>query len=245
MLINVTLPVINEQTRLAVNFEKVEAFLRRQMGLAFDIVIVNNGSTDHTLVVAQQFARRFSGVRVLDVGQSGRGSALKRSWQSSSADVLTYMDIDLPTELEAFRTVVDAVRKDGFEVAVGSCHLPQSHVRRGWKREISSRCYNFLARALVRTRIAGLQCGFKAISRAAARELLPLVEDSRWFFATELLVIGERLGYRICEVPVRWVEDRDSRVKLCRTALADLRGLLRLRRRLLTLDCFASVRVPR
>lgn len=232
MLVNVTIPVYNEAVQLATSIAKLGNFLAAQRRFDYEIVIANNGSTDRTLEIAEQLARDQSRVRVLDVPTKGRGGALKVAWLESRAGVLSYMDVDLSTDLAAFPGLVEAVRSGPFDLATGSRLLPDSQTTRCQQREFISRGYNWLARSLLRTRITDLQCGFKAISRQAAHELLPRVEDTGWFFDTELLVLAEKLGYRICELPVRWVEDPDSRVRIVRTALADLRGLLRLRRQL-------------
>jgi hypothetical protein len=101
-------------------------------------------------------------------------------------------------------------------------------VVRGPKRELISRAYNLLLRLALRGRFSDAQCGFKALRRESALQLLPLVEDEEWFFDTELLVTAERLGLRISEVPVDWVDDPDSRVQIFRTALNDLRGVWRI-----------------
>jgi hypothetical protein len=79
------------------------------------------------------------------------------------------------------------------------------------------------------TRFGDAQCGFKAVSRQAADRVVPLIEDNNWFFDTELLILAEKLGYRVKDVPVSWVEDPDTRVKIGGTITEDLRGLLRLR----------------
>lgn len=198
----------------------------------YELVIANNGSTDRTLEIARRLAREYNRVRVLDVPQKGRGGALKRAWLDSRADVLSYMDVDLSTDLAAFPALVGAVAWGEFDLAFGSRLLVQSQVKRGWRRELLSRGYNRLVRLLLHTGIRDLQCGFKAIRRAAAQALLPQVADAGWFFDTELLVQAERLGFRLREIPVRWVEDRDSRVNILSTVWADLRGLWRLRRQL-------------
>jgi putative flippase GtrA len=101
-------------------------------------------------------------------------------------------------------------------------------VVRGPKREVISRCYNLLLRACLGARFSDAQCGFKAITRESARALLPLTQDDAWFFDTELLLLAERAGLRIHEIPVDWIDDLDSRVDIIATALADLRGMARL-----------------
>jgi glycosyltransferase involved in cell wall biosynthesis len=232
MLVHVTIPVFNEEKQLAATVARLETFLATQAQFEWEVIVANNGSTDRTLEIARQLARANSRVRVLELSEKGRGGALKRAWLDSASEVLSYMDVDLSTDLAAFPALVDAVASDEFDLAIGSRLLPDSHTTRSWRRDLISRSYNGLARLLLRTRLSDLQCGFKAIRREAARTLLPLVADTGWFFDTELLVLAERMGYHICEIPVRWVEDLDSRVKLLSTALADLKGLIRLRRNL-------------
>lgn len=240
--VNITIPVFNETKRLRRGVPRLLLFLTRQKRFAYQIIIADNGSTDGTLAAAEELARQHPAVRVVHLEAKGRGRALKVAWSQTEADILTYMDVDLATDLMAFPTLVDAVAKNGFDVAVGSRFLRGSHVQRGWKREVVSRCYVWLLRTLLRVRFSDAQCGFKAISRRAAQALLPMVKDSGWFFDTELLVLAEKHGYLICDVPVRWIEDPDSRVKLVATAWGDLKGLLRLKRRLPT-GCYAQARM--
>jgi glycosyltransferase involved in cell wall biosynthesis len=209
----------------------LEEFLRQRCGFPYEIIIANNGSVDRTLEIARQLARTRPAVRVLHLEQKGRGGALKRAWQESAAEVLSYMDVDLSTDLETFPELVE-VAEGGCDLAFGSRLLPGSRTVRSRRRELLSRGYNRLVKAILHARFSDAQCGFKALNRRAAQRLLPLVQDTGWFFDTELLVLAERLGYRLCELPVRWVEHPDSRVRILSTALGDLKGLFRLRRRL-------------
>ncbi|MBI4323820.1 MAG: glycosyltransferase family 2 protein [Chloroflexi bacterium] len=232
MKILVVIPVFNEEQRLTRCLPKLHGFLSGQSRFEYEIVIANNASTDRTQTVAEQLCREFGNVRLVWLPQKGRGGALKTVWLASSADILTYMDVDLSTDLAAFPALVDAIASHGFDLAIGSRLLPASRIERNWKRELISRSYVTLIHALCPTRLSDAQCGFKAVARPAALRLLPLVEDREWFFDTELLLLAEKLGYRICELPVRWVEDPNSRVRIFSTALADVKGLIRLRRKL-------------
>ncbi len=230
--INVTIPAHNEERVLVPNVSKVHRFLAARVPGRFEIVIAENGSTDATLARAGEVAGRFSEVRVVHLETGGRGGALRQAWSQSDAEVLTYMDCDLSTDLETFPPLVEAVASGAYDLAVGSRVLPGSRTTRGLTRELISRSYNLLVRALFRARFSDAQCGFKAISRAALMDLLPLVVDNGWFFDTELLLLATARGYRIQDQPVCWVEAPNSHVALWRTAVADIRGLLRLRRRL-------------
>ncbi len=233
-MISVTLPVLNEQTRLPRSLPRLGQFLRdgARLPFEFEIVIADNGSTDRTQEVAERFCRELPEVRVVQFSERGRGGAVKRAWLGSEAEVLTYMDVDLATDLDAFPALVVAVASGRADIAIGSRLMAGSETNRGWRRELISRVYVRLARAVCRLRCSDAQCGFKAISRFAAQTLLPQVEDNGWFFDTELLVRAQWAGWRIAEVPVKWTEDRDSRVKIFRTAWEDVRGLMRLRREL-------------
>jgi len=142
------------------------------------------------------------------------------------------MDVDLSTDLAHYPQLVAAIAEEGYDVAIGSRLARGSQVRRSLRREALSRGYNLLIKALFFTPFTDAQCCFKAMSRQACQELVPLVEDGEWFFDTELLILAARRGYRIREIPVRWVEDPDSRVNVPRTVMQDLKGLFRLRRRL-------------
>jgi hypothetical protein len=138
------------------------------------------------------------------------------------------MDVDLSTDLAALLPLVAPLLSGHSDIAIGTRLHRAARVERSLKRELISRCYNRLLRIVLRARFSDAQCGFKAIRADAARDLLPLVRDQEWFFDTELLVLAQRRGRRIHEIPVDWVEDLDSRVRISSTALADLRGIARL-----------------
>jgi glycosyltransferase involved in cell wall biosynthesis len=230
--INVTIPVYNEEKTLETNVGKVVESLKSNCPHVYEIVIANNGSTDQTQAVAKALSRRYPEVSVANSARPGRGLALKSAWSASKADIFTYMDCDLSSDLTAFPKLIEPLIGGGFEVSVGSRLLNSSMTSRGLKREVLSRGYNLLVKGLFQTKFSDAQCGFKAITRSAANRLLPLVEDDRWFADTELLVLAERMGCRIFDLPVRWVDDPDSKVRIWRTILEDLHGLLKLRMRL-------------
>ncbi len=227
-VLEVVIPVHDEEAQLAQSVERVVAYLRT-MPWSFRVTIADNASTDDTPLIAHRLQREHPDeVAVLHLAEKGRGRALKRAWSTSPSDVLVYMDVDLSTDLAALLPLVAPLVSGHSDLAIGSRLSRASRVERGAKRELISRGYNQLLRRTLRARFSDAQCGFKAIRREAARELLPLVEDDEWFFDTELLVVAERAGLRIHEVPVDWVDDPDSSVDVLRTALADLRGMARL-----------------
>ncbi len=227
-VLEVVIPVHDEEVQLAASVERVVAHLRT-MPWSFRVTIADNASTDQTPLIAHRLHREHpEEVGVVHLAEKGRGRALKRAWSESPSDVLVYMDVDLSTDLAALLPLVAPLVSGHSDLAIGSRLSRSSRVERGAKRELISRSYNQLLRRTLRARFSDAQCGFKAIRREVAQELLPLVEDDDWFFDTELLVVAERAGLRIHEVPVDWVDDPDSSVDVLRTALADLRGMARL-----------------
>lgn len=232
MKVDVVIPVLNEAHVLERSIATLREFLAREPQYDWRIVIVDNGSTDGTADVGRSLAARFADTTLLHLGERGRGRALREAWTRSDADIVCYMDVDLSTRLEYLPPLIDSIAVDGYHVATGSRLLPESRTRRSWNRELISRMYNLLVRTLLRTRFSDAQCGFKAASREAVRLIVPLIEDQSWFFDTELLVLAEKQGMRIKDLPVEWIEDDDSRVKIVRTAWDDIKGLWRLRRAL-------------
>ncbi len=230
MLVNVTIPVFNEEKILPSSIATLHTFLTKHCRFEWEIVIANNASTDTTLEVAKRLSRELTDVRIVHLNQKGRGRALKKVWSESGADILSYMDVDLSSNLYAFPPLIEALISGGFDIGIGSRLLKASTTRRSFKREVISRTYNLLVKSFFFTKFSDAQCGFKSIAKGAAGKLLPMIEDTGWFFDTELLVIAEKLGYRIFDLPVSWVEDLDSRVKIVSTAMDDIRGLIRVRK---------------
>jgi glycosyltransferase involved in cell wall biosynthesis len=226
------IPVFNEELKIGPCMAQLLPFLKARATDYWEVVVADNGSTDRTLEVSRELARQNSRVKVAHLNRKVRGGALKEVWQTSSADILSYMDVDLSTDLAAYSPTIEVLVGGQYDLVTGSRLLAGSDTTRCRKREAISRAYNWLVRAVFRTHFSDAQSGFKAINRQAAQRLLPLTEDTGWFFDTELLVLAEKLGYRILDLPVRWVENPDSRVKIFSTAIADIQGILRLRRKL-------------
>ncbi|MGW1894453.1 glycosyltransferase [Streptomyces sp. NPDC002004] len=231
-VLDVVVPVFNEEGDLEPSVRRLHAHLRETFPYPFRITIADNASTDGTPRIAARLADELPEAQWLRLAEKGRGRALRTAWSLSPAPVLAYMDVDLSTELTALLPLVAPVLSGHSDIAIGTRLAPGSRVVRGPKREITSRCYNALLHSVLAVGFSDAQCGFKAVRRDVAERLLPLVQDSEWFFDTELLVIAERAGLRIHEVPVDWVDDADSRVDILPTALADLRGIARIGRAL-------------
>ena len=226
--LEIAVPVYNEERVLEGSVRRLHGFLSSDFPLGWRILVADNGSTDRTLVVARRLSYELPAVEALRVRGRGRGRALHAAWSASDARVLCYMDVDLSTDLGALLPLVAPLLSGHSDLAIGTRLHRDARVQRSLKRELISRSYNRLLRLVLRAHFSDAQCGFKAIRVDVARQLLPLVQDQEWFFDTELLVLAQRRGLRIHEVPVDWVEDRDSRVRILPTAAADLRGVGRL-----------------
>jgi putative flippase GtrA len=229
-VLDVVVPVHNEQAGLESSLRRLHEYLTDFFPYTFRITVAENASTDRTVEVARRVAAELPWIDVLVLPDPGRGRALRSAWLASDAAVLAYMDVDLSTDLAALLPLVAPLISGHSDLAIGSRLSPSSRVVRGAKRELISRSYNLLLRGTLRSSLPDAQCGFKAIRADVAQRVLPLVEDDGWFFDTELLFLAERIGLRIHQVPVDWVDDPDTRVDIVRTARADVAGIVRLLR---------------
>jgi glycosyltransferase involved in cell wall biosynthesis len=237
--VEIVIPVHNEQYALRTAVETLERHLRDGVPAPCRLTIADNASTDATERIGRELAHEFARVSYMRIEGRGRGRALRAAWSASHADVLAYMDVDLSTELTHLQALLDPLLDPPFgaradrraDIAIGTRLAAGAVVTRGLKRELISRTYNILLAATLGAGFSDAQCGFKAGRREAIQALLPLIEDNGWFFDTELLYLAQRNAFSIREIPVHWIDDPDSRVRIARTALEDLRGIARLRRR--------------
>ncbi len=226
--VEIVLPTFNEEQDLEWSVTRLVAYLREEFPFPACVTIADNASSDRTWQIAERLAGQYEEVRALRLEEKGRGRALAAAWTASEATVVAYMDVDLSTDLRALLPLVAPILSGHSDLAIGSRLVRGAHVRRGPKREVISRGYNLLLKATLRAGFSDAQCGFKAVRAATARRLLPAIEDTGFFFDTELLVLAQRSGLRITEVPVDWTEDADSRVDIVPTAVSDLQGIWRL-----------------
>jgi putative flippase GtrA len=240
-VVDIVVPVYNEEVDVGPSVRRLDAFLADSFPYRYCITMADNASTDGTWATAQALAADLHRVRAVHLPEKGRGRALKSVWSTSSAPVLAYLDVDLSTDLRAVLPLVAPLISGHSDLAIGTRLARSSRVVRGPKRELISRTYNLILRGTLLARFSDAQCGFKAVRASAAAELLPLVQDNNWFFDTELLVIAQRAGMRIHEVPVDWIDDPHSTVDIVATAKEDLVGVARLLRGFGT----GSIPVPR
>lgn len=227
-VLDITVPVYNEETDIEACVRRLDAYLRSQMPYTYSITVADNASTDATLAIAQELRHEIPALRVVHLGEKGRGRALREVWTHPAAEVLVYMDVDLSTDLAALQPLIAPLVTGHSDLAIGTRLSRSSRVVRGAKRELISRCYNLMLRTFMGAHFSDAQCGFKAIRADVACKLLPYTEDHAWFFDTEMLVLAERSGLRVAEVPVDWTDDPHSSVDVVKTATEDIKGMIRI-----------------
>lgn len=231
----IAIPCYNEENVLEASLRRVHAHCTENLGdYRWKLLIADNSSTDRTPEIGRRLADSLPEVDYHRSDRKGRGQVLRSCWTSLPADIHAYMDSDLATELSCLRPLLDAVR-DGADTAVG-CRLMAGArvIGRSLSREISSRGYNLVLKCFFRVRFRDAQCGFKAAGRRVLERVVPRTRDDHWFFDSEMLILSERMGFTIREVPVTWEEhmQRDTKVKLFRDISFFIRQVLKLRRRL-------------
>ncbi|KPJ63321.1 MAG: hypothetical protein AMS15_00815 [Planctomycetes bacterium DG_23] len=229
--LDIIVPVYNEEKDLPVNIRRLHHFLGKEADCDWRIVIADNASTDSTPAEAQALMEKFPRISYTRLEQKGRGRALKFAWGQSKADVVGYMDVDLSTNLKHLPEALELVTQ-GADVVIGSRLIPGSRITRSLKREILSRGYNLLVHLIFGIHFSDAQCGFKFLTARALHTLRPLLHDPRWFFDTELLVMAERRGFKIGEIPVEWIEDLETTVRIVKDIFQDSYALAKLRLRL-------------
>lgn len=228
--VDLVIPVYNEEDQLEETVDVLHRFRKERFAsYRVTIVIANNGSTDATEKIGKSLARRLPAVTLVTIPKKGRGHALATVWGRSTATVLAYLDVDLSADLSFLPSLLDAVAQHQADIAIGSRLATGARVTgRTLLREVLSRGYNLLIRWLFQIKLHDAQCGFKAISQRAWRQIGPLVRNRNWFFDSELLIIALKSGFRVEEVPISWTDDPTSTVKVFLTAREDLLGLVRL-----------------
>lgn len=234
--IEITIPILNEESTLEAQVRKVHHYLQSDLRDLAPIVIVlaDNGSTDATPEIARSLQKELDGVHYLRLEQRGVGRALKASWTQSKAEIVGYMDLDLATDLRYLRPALEKLRADQAEIVTGSRLAKGARViGRSLLRNITSWGFNLIIRTVFRISFSDGMCGFKFLKRSCLENLrnAGAVSDG-WFFATEILITGDYLGYRIFDLPVEWRDDQNSKVKIGKLVVEYLNAMRMLRRRL-------------
>ena len=228
MKVDVVIPVYNEGHVLEAKIKELLAFLTDNCRDDWQIVIVDNASIDNTVDEMKKLSENIPHLKCFYLQQRGRGLALMHAWSNSQSDVVCYMDVDLSTDLKAFTQMMTAF-KEGADIVIGSRLLKEAKIERCLLREFLSQSYNLMHRLLLNTHFSDAQCGFKGMTTKAAKLILPLTKNRKWFFDTELLLLAERLNFKLLEIPVTWIEDSDSRVNIRNAVIEDIKGLMRMR----------------
>ncbi len=226
----VVIPCYNEEEQLSWSVETVLEYCKKNYK-NFEILVADNASTDRTLNIAKKLSKKYKQVKYLHLDQKGRGRALKKAWTTTDADVMCYMDVDLSTDLKCLKPLTDAIEQ-GYDISFGSRHKKESELERSFKRDFLSKGYNFILKIFLNFPFDDAQCGFKAINKRTAQELVPKIENNEWFFDSELLIKGLNQGYRLKPIPVKWVEDKGTTVNVKKTVESYLRNVFRVRKEL-------------
>ena len=230
--VEITVPVYNEEKELEENITTLYGFCDKNLK-AYDwhITIADNASTDNTPIIASSIEKKNPRISHFRLEQKGRGRAVKRAWVESEKDLCVYMDLDLSTDLVHLPKLLYALQ-NGFDIASGSRLARGAEVEgRTLIREITSRVLNFFfIQFLFQTHFTDAQCGFKAVTKRVVEQLIPKIKDNEWFFDGELLIVGEKSGFKIYEEPVHWIDNPGSTVRLVSTIWGDLASIYRLLR---------------
>lgn len=227
--VDIVIPVYNEEHTLPQNLAVLTGFLEQNLANPWQVIVADNASTDGTRQVTEEFCSHYPKTSYLHIPRKGKGLALRTAWMASTADIVSFMDADLSTELVHFPQLIQAL-SEGNDIAVGSRLSRGAKVNhRSIRRELISRIYNLMVRSLFLTRLRDSQCGFKAMTRQAAQAIVPNIRNTKFFFDTELLLIAVKSGYQVKQVPVEWNDDPESAVNVIGHSTDSLKGLMRLR----------------
>ncbi len=238
MLVEICLPVKNEEKILALNLQRLLDFCEgARFEFEWKIIGISNGSSDGTVGIFTEFEKRYTkNLSHLEISLPGRGRAIKQYWLKSQADIVCYLDIDLAVSPDQLTSLLAPIIRGEADLVIGSRLLPESKTKRSFLRETVSRTYNFLARLVLANKVSDLQCGFKAIKEDVFKKIEPYLEDDYWFFDTEMVSLARHFSYRIYELPDDWNEsryaNRVSKVKIVRDIIRFIGNLVRLRYRL-------------
>lgn len=233
----ITLPCFNEEQVLEKNVNTI--FNYAQKGLSdydWSILVIDNASSDKTFEIAKKLNQQNPKILIAQYLKKGRGAALKNVWQANNCyDIYSYMDIDLATDLNHFTDLISKL-DEGYNIAVGSRYVPGAKAQRSFRRKFMSKVYNLLLKLFLKVDFKDAQCGFKAFDKKSIINILPKTFDSGWFWDTEFMILAERSGYKIIEIPVVWKEVRDeireSKVSPLAEAFKQLRNIRLMRARL-------------
>jgi len=227
---SIIIPAYNESARLPASLEAIQAFISEQH-LRAEILVVNDGSTDDTAEVVRRCASSNGAVRLLDnPGNHGKGYSVRNGMMNAAGDVLLFTDADLSSPITEAPKLFAAIQQ-GADVAIGSRWLDSDTQtqRQPFYRQLLGRLFNFTLQAILGLHFKDTQCGFKAFTRSAARQLFPFQRVDTWGFDPELLFIAKKFTLRVTEVPVEWAHEHGSKLRVLRDGAAMLGQMLAIR----------------
>lgn len=236
LTIEITIPILNEESTLEIQVDKIILFFNNYLKEKYEIriVLADNGSTDSTPYIAKIIEEKYSCIRYIRIEKKGVGRALKSSWSTSQADIIGYMDLDLATDLRYLQPALEKLCDNQADIVTGSRLIRGAKVfGRSPLRTFTSRCFNIIVKKAFKISFSDGMCGFKFLKRSCLENILTAgLRSDGWFFATEILVVGEYLGYRIYDLPVEWTDDPSSKVKIGKLSVEYLKEISSLRRHL-------------
>lgn len=226
--VSVIIPAYNEHGKIKDAVKSTQRKLQ-EITSSVEIIIAEDGSEDGTRETVLEMLRNSSNVKLLSSKERlGRGRALSRAIREAEGDAICYIDADLATDMSHLDQLIDAIRYENYDFAIGSRLLPESDVMRSWTRSIASLGYNKLTRLILKSKLYDHQCGFKAFKRISILPILDKVKDVHWFWDTELLVRGQRDGYKVKEIHVKWRQADVTKVNILSDAYNMGSQLIRL-----------------
>jgi hypothetical protein len=223
------LPAFNESENLRQMVKRVERILKKY-SVGYEIIISEDGSTDGTDDLAREMVFKHANLKTLqNKKRLGKGRAIKNACKTAKGEIVIFSDVN-PIIDESFIKNLLTKNTDDYDICIASRLLPTSDVKRSRIRHLFSFSYSLLVRLLFNTRIRDFQCGFKAFKRTVIPHIIK-VKNDEWFWDTEMLISAERKGFKIFEIPVRWVEKGPSKYKLLENSLYMMKNLIKLRLR--------------
>ncbi|NLG83244.1 MAG: glycosyltransferase family 2 protein [Firmicutes bacterium] len=229
--LSIVIPAYNEEERLPKTLDRIIAYFGRLGQKDYEIVVVDDGSTDNTLALAQNYAARYPQITVVTNGTNrGKGYSVRHGLLVARGRIRLFSDSDLSTPIEETFKLL-ARLEEGYDLAIGSRYSPDANLVRSqpFYRRILRFGFNLLVRLITGLKYYDTQCGFKALTKESAELIAPRLSIPGFGFDPELLWIAERFGLRVAEVGVTWVDDRRSKVRPLRDAWRMFLDLIRIR----------------
>tara|TARA_Y100000310_G_scaffold339097_2_gene430702 strand:- start:3532 stop:4269 length:738 start_codon:yes stop_codon:yes gene_type:complete len=221
------------------NLEEIEGSVKKQVAYYTKnlktynwkiIIAINGKNPEKQIALVKQLNKKYKGkVNYTYINKPGKGHGVIHAWENSKADIMSYMDVDLATDLGSFKTLLDNIQQ-GNDIAVGSRYLKTSKIKRTFKRIFISKTYiTYFYRFILGLPLTDAQCGFKAVNKKVVKNVLPYIQDRVWFWESEMLYLAYKRNYKIKEVSIRWTEDLNSSVNLVKIIPNFMKNVLRLR----------------